>query len=186
MPELNLQALYATQAAAMDIVFGMTAKSLDAYQKLTALGVQTMKEAITDSQETVRKALATKDRIELYALQASSIEQAAEKGSASVAQANAIMAALREDFQQVADANYETSKCSLQDILGGLSQQTDPRGALSAWLAALASANTFCESVHQATKEAVELTESQLANTTATVGATQKAKAQSTRASAKL
>ncbi|BDB29154.1 phasin family protein (plasmid) [Cupriavidus sp. P-10] len=185
MPELNLQALFVTQAAAMDIVLGMTAKTLDAYQKLTALGVQTMKEAITDSQETVRKALATKDRIEFYALQASSIEQAAEKGSASVVQANAIMAALREDCQRVADAHYETSRCNLQDIIDGLSQQTTSGGAVSAWLAALASGNTFCESVRQATKKAVELTESQLANTAARLGATQKAKAQSAGASAK-
>ncbi|SOY44540.1 phasin family protein [Cupriavidus taiwanensis] len=186
MPELNLQALYATQAAAVDVVFGLTAKTLDAYQKLTALGVQTMKESITDSQETVRKVLATKDRIEFYVVQASSIEQAAERGSASVAQANAIMAALREDFQQVADAHYEASKRSLQGVIDRLSQQTTPGDALSAWLAALASANTFCESVHQASKEAVELTGSQLANTAANVGAMQRAKAQSARAAAKL
>ncbi|WP_354675014.1 hypothetical protein [Cupriavidus alkaliphilus] len=38
--------------------------------------------------------------------------------------------------------------------------------------------------MHQATKEAVELTESQLANTATTVWATQKAKAQSARPSA--
>lgn len=186
MPELNLQALYASQAAAVDIVFGMTAKTLDAYQKLTALGVQTMKEAITDSQETVRRALATNDRIKFYVVQASSIEQAAEKGSASVAQANAIMAALREDFQRVADAHYEASRCSLQDVIDSLSQQTTPGDALSAWLAALTSANTFFESVHQVSKEAVALTENPLPNTAANVGATQRAKAQSARAAAKL
>jgi len=38
---------------------------------------------------------------------------------------------LREDFQQVAGAHYETSKCSLQDIMDGLSQQTASGGALS-------------------------------------------------------
>ncbi|WP_354686976.1 hypothetical protein [Cupriavidus necator] len=135
----------------------------------------------------MRKALASKDRIEFYAFQASSIEQAAEKGRASVAQARKQMRSwqpLREDFQQVAAAHYGTRKCSLQDIMDGLSQQTAHGGALSAWLAVLASANTFCESVHQATKEAVELTESQLANTATTVWATQRPKAQSARASA--
>lgn len=82
MPEVNLQPMYAAQAAAMDIVFGMTAKTLDAYQRLTELGMQTMKETLANNQETVRQAFAAKSPQELFALQATAVEPAAEKARA--------------------------------------------------------------------------------------------------------
>ncbi|WER49202.1 phasin family protein [Cupriavidus sp. WKF15] len=188
MPEVNLQPVYAAQAAAMDIVFGMTTKTLDACQKLTELGMQTMKGTIVDSQEAVRQALAARNPQDLFALQATAAEPAAEKARAYFQQVQEIAAATREEFQKVAAAQLEANKRAWQEIFDkiALTAPGGSDGALNAWQAAMASGITLCESMQASTRQAVELAESQVANVAAAAAAAaHKGNSQSERAVAK-
>ncbi|CAG9164580.1 phasin family protein [Cupriavidus pinatubonensis] len=181
MPEVNLQPMYAAQAAAMDIVFGMTAKTLDAYQRLTELGMQTMKETLANNQETVRQAFAAKSPQELFALQATAVEPAAEKARAFFQQVQEIAASTREEFQKVAAAQYETNKQTFQEIFEKLAQNvpSGSEGAFNAWQAAMTSGASLCESMQQSTKQAIELAETQVANAAAAAAAGHKGGGQS-------
>lgn len=188
MPAVKLDPMYSAQAAALDIVFGMTTKTLDAFQKLSDLSMQTMKETIAESQETVHKAFAAKDAQELFALQVTSVEPAAEKARVFLQQVHEIAAATRDDFQKVVEAQYETSKHSLQEIFDKLLQSAPAgsEGALNAWQAAMLSGATFCESMQKSTRQAVELAENQVASAAAVAAsAAHKANIQSARAAAK-
>ncbi|SPD59109.1 Phasin (plasmid) [Cupriavidus neocaledonicus] len=188
MPVDKLDPMYGTQAAALDIVVGMTTKTLDALQRLSELSMQTMKETIADSQETMRRAFAVRDPQELFALQASSVESAAGKSRRYLQQVHEIAAATRDDFQKVVEAHYETSKHSLQEIFDKLMQSAPEgsEGTLNAWQAAMLSGATFCESLRRSTRQAAELAESQVASAAAdAVKAAHKPNIPSARAAAK-
>ncbi|MBP0624718.1 TIGR01841 family phasin [Cupriavidus sp. LEh25] len=188
MPAVNLQPLYGAQAAAMDIVFGITTKALDAYQKLADLGLQTMREAVADNHETMRKAFAAKDAQELLALQVTLVEPAAEKGRIFLEKVQEIAAATRSDFRKVAEAQFEANKRNLQEVFEKLSENAPAgsEGALSAWQAAMASGTTLCESIQQSTRQALELAENQVASAAAAAAnVAHKANAQSARVAGK-
>ncbi|MBF6987651.1 phasin family protein [Cupriavidus sp. IK-TO18] len=188
MPAVKLDPTYGTQAAALDIVFGMTTKALDALQRLSDLSMQAMKETIADNQEIMRQAFAVRDPQELFALQANSVESAAEKSRVFLQQVHEITAATRDDFQKVVEAQYETSKHSLQEIFDRLMQSAPAgsKGALDAWQAAMLSGATFCESLRQSTRQAVELAENQVASAAAVAAkAAHKPNIPSARAAAK-
>lgn len=179
---------YATQSAAFEIVFDLTTKALDACQKLSALSMQTMKETIADSQETMRKAFAAKDAHELFALQATAVEPAAGRALAFLQQFHEIVAATRDEFQKVVEGQYETSKQDLQEIFDKLMQSAPAgsEGPLNAWQAAMLSGATFYESLQLSTRQAVELAENRMASAAAVaVKAANKPNVRSALASAK-
>ncbi|KAF7962494.1 phasin [Cupriavidus sp. UYMU48A] len=180
MPEVNFQPVYAAQAAAMDIVFGMTTKTLDACQRLTELSMQTMKETLVDSQETVRQAFSAKTPQELFALQATAAQPAVEKARAFFQQVQEIAATTRDEFQKVAAAQYETNKHTVQQMFESFAQNAPAgsEGALNAWQAAMASGATLCESMQQSTQHAMELAQSQVASAAAAATAAHKGNSQ--------
>jgi len=189
MSASNLKPMYAVQAATLDIVLGLTSKTLDTCQKLTEVSVQAMKESIAEGQENMRKAFAIKDAEELFALQASFIEPLAERTRNYLNQVNEITAAARAEFQKVAEAQYESGMCTMQEAFDNISQSAPngSEGALNAWQSAMTSTATFYESVNQATRHAIELAENRVADAAATLSsaAAQQAKAQAARAVAK-
>lgn len=173
MPEVNLQPVYAAQAAAMDIVFGMTTKTLEACQKLTELSMQAMKGTIVDSQETVRQALAARSPQELFAVQAATVEPVVEKARVYFQQVQEIAATTREEFQKVAAAQYEANKHNWQEIFDKLALHapTGSEGPLNAWQAAMASGVSLYESMQESTKQAVGVVERQVASAAAAAAA---------------
>lgn len=183
MPEVNLQPVYAAQAAAMDIVFGMTTKTLEACQKLTELSMQTMKGSIVDSQEAVRQAFSARNPQELFAVQATAVEPAAEKARAYFQQVQEIAANTREEFQKVAAAQFEANKRTWQEIFDKLAQSSPngSQGPLNAWQAAMASGVSLYESMQESTKQAVGAVERQVASAAAAAAAAQKGNSQSGR-----
>lgn len=169
------------QASNLDAVFGLTAKTLDVCQKFADLGVQTMRENLADYQENVHRAFAANGAQELFALQASAIEPAAQRARSYLQQVQEIAAAARADFQEVAEAQYSSGLRNLQQAFDNFSQNA-PAGsenALNAWQSAVTSTAAFYESMHQATRHAIEFAESRVVEAAAAAStAAQKASAQ--------
>lgn len=148
----------AVQAANLDVAFGLTAKTLDLCLQLSELGVQAMKENIADYQENVQKALTISGPQEWFALQASTIEPAAQRARRYLQQAHEITAAAQADLQKAAELQYETGLRNMQQAIENLSQNA-PAGsenALNAWQSAVTSTAAFYESMQQATRQAIE------------------------------
>lgn len=188
MPASNLEPLYAAQANNLELALDLAANSLDACQKLTELGVQTMKESIADSQVNMRKAFAAKDAQELLAWQVSLVEPAAERTRAYLQQVYEIAAAARASFQKAAEARYHANLGVMQQAFDSATQSA-PTGAespLNAWQSAIASTATLYESMQQATRHAFELAENRvIAADAAATNAARKARSQAAAAAAK-
>lgn len=169
------------QADNLDVVFGLTTRTLEVCQKLSELGVHAMKESVADCQRNTHKALAASSAQELFALQASLIEPAAEKARNYLRQTQEIAAAARADFQKMAEVQYESTLRHMRQAFDSLSQNA-PAGsenALNAWQSAVTSTAAFYESMQQATRHAIEFTGNHVMNAaTAASGAAQKASAQ--------
>lgn len=171
----------AVQTENLDAFVGLTSKTLDVFQKFSALGVQAMKESLASYQENVHQVLAANSAQDLFALQSSLIEPAAERGRRYLQQAHEIAAAARADFQKAAEVQYASGIRNMQQAFNSLSQNA-PAGsekALDAWQSAVTSTAAFYESMHQATRHAIEFTEGRVVEAAAAASsAAQKANAQ--------
>lgn len=170
----------AAQAASLDAACGLTAKTLDVCLKLSELGVAAMKANVADYQENVRKALAANGAQELFAVQASAIEPAAERARSFMQQAHEITASARADIQKMFEAQYALHMRNMEQAFDSLSQSA-PAGsqnALNAWQSAMTSTAAFYESMQQATRHAIQFTENRAIGAATTASSTaQKASA---------
>jgi phasin family protein len=162
MPTSNTEQIAAVQAASLDIWVGLTNKTLDGFERLVKLNLQTMKSTLANAQENVRKACAAKDAAELLTLQAGLWQPAIEQAQAYRQQLADIAAATRADFAKVAEAQYEASKCKMQEVIENATKEAPPgsEAAVAAWQSALSATTTLCETMQQAAKQATEIAES--------------------------
>ena len=164
MPMSPSEQLSALSAANLDLLFSLTNKTLAGLQKLTELNLQTMKATLAESQDNLQKAFAAKDIQELLALQASLLQPATEKAQAYRRQLVEITSATRAEFTKVAEAQYEENKRKMQEVIDSATK-TAPAGseaAVAAWQSAVSAATNLCDTMQQSTKQAIEITESNL------------------------
>lgn len=188
MQASDLDPLKAMQAAGFDIVFGLTTKTLDACQQLTALGMQTFRESLAEGQKNVSKAATVKDVPELFALQVSLVEPATERMRNYVQRVCEIAAGARAEYQKVAQAQLDSNLRNMQQALEKACQSapSGTDGTWNAWQSTLASTAAFYDSMQQATQHAIELAEHQVIDAAAAASsAARKANAESARAEAK-
>ena len=162
MQASDLESLKAVQAASFDIVVGLTTKTLNACEQLTALGMQMLSESLAASQKQF-KAATVKDVPELVALQMSLVEPATESMRARALRLCEIAAGARAEYQKVAQAHFDSSLRNMQqafDKAQGAPIRTD--GTWSAWQSTLASTAAFYDSMQQAHRYAIELAEHQV------------------------
>ncbi|WP_367395225.1 TIGR01841 family phasin [Cupriavidus sp. Agwp_2] len=185
MPMSSPEQFAAVQAAGLDILAGLTSKTLDGLQKVAELNLQTMKSTLAEAQDNARKTFAAKDPGELLELQASLLPPMAEKAQAYGRQLFDIAEATRADFAKVAEAQYAENKRMMQEFIDGATKSA-PAGseaATAAWKSALAATTGLFETMQQTATRAVEVAESNLniaAN--AASNAAQQATAQASRA----
>ncbi len=187
MQASDLESLKAVQAASFDIVVGLTTKTLNASEQLTALGMQMLSESLAASQKHVLKAATVKDVPELVALQMSLVEPATESMRSCALRLCEIAAGARAEYQKVAQAHFDSSLRNMQqafDKAQGAPIRTD--GTWSAWQSTLASTAAFYDSMQQATRYAIELAEHQVIDAaTAASSAARKINAESARTEAR-
>jgi phasin family protein len=188
MTLLTPEQFAAAQKANLEALFGLTNKAFEGIEKLVELNLQVVKSTLAESQETAQRALSVKDPQEMLALQASTAQPMAEKVLSYGRHVYEIASATQAEFARVAEAQFEEQNRKVQTLVDNISKNA-PAGsetAVAVMKSAISAANTTYETVHKATKQAVEIAESNFnAAATAAQKAAQQAASQASRAAKK-
>ena len=186
MTQFSPEQFAATQKSHVETFFNLTNKVFEGVEKLTNLNLQATKSIFAETQETTQKALSGKDPQDLAKLQNALAQPAAEKAQAYSRHVYEILTGTQAEFLKVAEAQFAEYSQSTQSFIDNLTKNA-PAGAETAVAllkSTITAANTTYDTVHQATKQAVELAESSFdAATTAASKAAKETTAQASRAS---
>ncbi|ALS62374.1 phasin family protein [Pandoraea norimbergensis] len=181
MSFLTPEQLAAAHKANLETLFGLTNKAFEGVEKLVELNLQAVKASLAESASTAQKAFAVKDAQELLALQANLVQPAAEKALAYGRHLYEIASSTQAEVTKVAEAQLAESSQNVQALFDNLAKNA-PAGSESAVAlakSALSAANSAFDSVQKATKQAVEIAETNFA---AATNVATKAAAQASRA----
>src|ERR1700692_4703032 len=175
----------AANKAQFDTLFGLTNKAFEGLEKLLELNLQVVKSTLAESQENAQRALSVQDAQELLALQASLAEPVAEKALSYGRHLYEIASSTQAEFARVAEEQYEDQSRKVQTLVDTVAKNA-PAGsetAVAVMKSAITAANTTYETIHKASKQAVEIAESNFnAAATAATKAASQATAQASRA----
>ena len=160
-----------------DTLFSLTNKAFEGFQKVLALNLQVVKSTLAESQENAHRALSVKDAQELFALQASLAQPVSEKAQSYSRQLYEIASSTQAEFGRVAEVQYEEQNRKVQALVDNVTKNA-PAGsetAVAVLKSAITAANTTYETIHKASKHAVEIAEGNFnaAATAATKAASQ-------------
>lgn len=161
MSLLTPEQIAAAQKANLESLFGLTTKAFEGVEKLIELNLQVVKSTLAEGQENAQRLLSVKDAQELIALQASLTQPVAEKVLSYGRHLYEIASATQAEFAKVAEAQFEEQNRKVQALVDNVAKNA-PAGsetAVAALKSALNAANTTYETVQKATKQAVEIAE---------------------------
>jgi phasin family protein len=184
MSLLTPEQIAAAQKANLETLFGLTSKAFEGIEKLVELNLQVVKSTLAESHDNAQKVFSVKDAQELLQLQAGLSQPVAEKVLSYGRHLYEIASATQAEFAKVAEAQLEEHNRKVQSLVDNVAKNA-PAGsetAVAVMKSAISAANTTYETVHKATKQAVELAESNIA---AATSAATKAAAATSRAAAK-
>ncbi|MHA6823833.1 phasin family protein [Ralstonia pseudosolanacearum] len=174
---LTQEQIAAAQKANLETFFGLTNKAFEGVEKLVELNLQVVKATLAENVEHSKKALSAKDAQELLAVHTAAVQPLAEKVLAYNRHLYEIFSDTQTEFGKVAETQIAEGSRKLQALIDNVSKNA-PAGSESAVAlvkSALSAANNAYDSVQKATKQAVELAES---NFHAAANAASKATAQ--------
>lgn len=185
---LTPEQIAAANKAQFDTLFGLTNKAFEGMEKLLELNLQVVKSTLAESQENAQRALSVKDAQELLSLQASLAQPVAEKALSYSRHLYEIASSTQAEFARVAEAQFEDQNRKVQSMVDNVAKNA-PAGsetAVAVMKSAITAANTTYETIHKASKQAVEIAESNFnAAATAATKAASQATAQASRAASK-
>jgi phasin family protein len=158
---LNNQQFAAAQKANLEVLFGLSAKTLEGVEQLTALNLQTVKAALGEAAEATVAALSVKDPQSLLALQAGSLQPSAEKAAAYGRQVYDIVTATKAEFEKVATESAAGAQGYFTSAFDAASKSA-PAGSenvIALWKSAVATASNAFESVQKAAQQAADVAE---------------------------
>jgi phasin family protein len=161
MSLLTPEQIAAAQKANLESLFGLTTKAFEGVEKLIELNLQVVKSTLAEGQENAQRLLSVKDAQELIALQASLSQPVAEKVLSYGRHLYEIASSTQAEFTKVAEAQFEEQNKKVQALVDNVAKNA-PAGsetAVAALKSALNAANTTYETVQKATKQAVEIAE---------------------------
>jgi len=149
------------QTTNVEAMTGLTNQMLDGLGRLLELNLQTMLSAMTDAQESTRKALAVREPQQFFALQMELLQPATAGALAYRRQVFDILAATRAEFDKVLEAQYAASRQGFQDFLSGVVSNA-PAGSptpLDACQGVVNATSAFYESMQATMKQAIQVAE---------------------------
>jgi phasin family protein len=180
--------LNAAQKANLETMFALSSKAFEGFEKLIELNLQVVKATFAESVDNAKKALTAKDPQELLALNVALMQPVAEKAVAYSRHVYEIAADTQAEFTKVAEAQLSESSKNVQSLVENFAKNA-PAGSESTVAivkSAISAANNAYESVQKATKQAVEIAESNFqAAATAATKAAQQASATAARTTSK-
>jgi phasin family protein len=175
----------AVQKTHVETFFGLTNKVFEGVEKLTALNLQAAKSIFAETQESAQKALSGKDPQDPLALQSALAQPAVEKAQAYSRHVYEILTGTQAEFVKVAEAQFAKYGQNTESFIDTVTKSA-PAGsetAVALLKSTITAVNTTYDTVHKATKQAVELAESSFdAATNAASKAAKDATAQASRA----
>lgn len=167
---LTAEQIIAAQKSNLDTLFGLTTKAFEGVEKLIELNLQVAKAAVSEAAESTQAALSAKDAQELLALQTSLLQPAAEKAAAYSRHLYDIAAATTSEITKTAEATAAEAQKKFLSVVDSAVKNA-PAGsenAVALVKSAVAAANNAYESVHKASKQAVEVAEANFQALTST------------------
>ena len=158
------------QRANLDFFFGVASKMLEGEEKLVRLNLDTTKTTLADWYQRMQAGLTEKEGQEVTGLQNALVLPSPEKVTTYERQVAEIVSAMQTQLAEVVNAQYQEANRQVQWFVENVAQNA-PVGseAAIAFLKQGASlANTACETVQTATKEAVDVAQSSLSAATKT------------------
>nr|prf GA24 protein [Cupriavidus necator] len=158
---LTPEQVAAAQKANLETLFGLTTKAFEGVEKLVELNLQVVKTSFAEGVDNAKKALSAKDAQELLAIQAAAVQPVAEKTLAYTRHLYEIASETQSEFTKVAEAQLAEGSKNVQALVENLAKNA-PAGSESTVAivkSAISAANNAYESVQKATKQAVEIAE---------------------------
>jgi phasin family protein len=161
---LTQEQIAATRMANLDLLFGLSTKAVEGFERLAALNMQLMRATLADMVDFAQKLFSVKEQQDWLALQNSLGAPLADKMQGYSRQAVDIALATQAEFVRVAQAQSEACGRQMQTAVEDVAKNA-PAGseaAMSALNSAIAAANTLYETLQRAGQQAVKATQSNL------------------------
>jgi len=158
-----------TQKNNLDTLLGLLNTTFEGYRKLVELNLQTLKSTLVESQGAVREVLSSKDPQEMTTVYSRLMQPAADKIQSYNRQVVGIVATTQAEIAKAAEVQYETHNRRVQMLLEdlGRSAPTGSEAAVAALKSTITATNTLCETLQRATRQAVDVAESNFHEATA-------------------
>lgn len=170
MNQLTAEQVVAAHKANLEVLFGLTEKAYDGFEKLIELNLQVARTTLTEAAEHAGATLSVKDAQQLLALQQSMLQPAAEKAAAYSRHLYEIAASTQAEFAKVAEAQLADAQKTLMSMVDGAIRNAPvgTESATSLVKSAVTAANSAIESVQKAAKQAADLAEANFEAVTST------------------
>ncbi|EUC20336.1 phasin family protein [Paraburkholderia hospita] len=167
MTDFQEQAAVA-QRANLDFFFGLASKMLEGEEKLVRLNLDTTKTTFADWHQRVQDGLAKKDGQDVAGLQNALALPSAEKVLTYERQVAEITSTMQAQLAEVVNARYEQVNRQVQWFVENVAQNTpvNSEATIAFLKQGFSLANTAYESVQKATKQAVNVAQSNLSAAT--------------------
>lgn len=171
------ETVLASNKAAAQTFFGLTASAFEGMEKLVELNVTASKAALTEAAEYTQSLLAVKDVQELYALQTGALQPAAEKAAAYGRHVYEIASSTGAAFGRAFEAKSAEAQNAFTSYVDSVAKNA-PAGSetvMAVVKSAVAASNNAYESVQKAVKQATEMAEANFNAVTSSATSTAKA-----------
>jgi phasin family protein len=165
---IDPQQLAAAYQANLETLFALSQTAFEGVEKVVTLNLNVAKANMQDSADKVRQMLSVKDPQELLNWNAQQLQPAAEKAVAYSRLMYDIASSTQAEFVKVAEAQLAEANSKFMSLIDSASKNA-PAGsetAVAMMKSALAAANSAYDSLSKATKQAVEMTEANVAAAT--------------------
>ena len=158
---LNTEQFVAASKANLQALFGLTAKSIDGVEQLTALNLQTAKSVLGEAADATAAAFASKDPQALLNLRAEALQPAPEKLAAYGRQVFDIVSATKAEFEKVATESAAAAQNYINFAVESAAKSAPVGGdnVAALWKQAVSTANNAFETVQKAARQAADVTE---------------------------
>ncbi len=148
-----------SQKSNADVLVGLTGKAFEGIEQLIELNLQAARTTLAEAARTTQAALSVKDAQELFALQSSLLQPAAEQAAAYSRSVYEIAASTGAEVNRVAEATSADAQAKFMAVVD-TAVKNAPAGtenAVALVKSAVAAANNAFESVQKASKQAAEV-----------------------------
>jgi phasin family protein len=171
MSTLAPQRWVAAQKAGLETTFHLLTSAFEGVEKLVELNLQAVKATLAESQEIATKALSAKESQELVALEASQVEPATEKMRSYGHHVYEIVSSTQSECAATTEAQLQRLYHEAQEFVDSIAKSAPAgsEGAVTAWKSVLTAAsdaaNATYEAAQNASKQALEIVESNVSPT---------------------